>query len=88
MDLSWGKCECRRKLECAEQNAGIPERDEMFDLLDDIISDNAQVDLIGAQSSNVQYDELFTVLNSEVYPEVFFFIIKLLSEVDALESNE
>ena len=60
----------------------------MFDVFDDIISDDAEVDLIGAQSSNVQYDELFTVLNSEVYPEVFFFIIKLLSEVDALESNE
>ena len=39
-----------------EQNTGIPERDEMFDVLDDIISDNVEVDSIGAQSSNVQYD--------------------------------
>ena len=36
-----------------EPNAGIPERDEMFDVLDDIINDDAEVDLIGTQSSNV-----------------------------------
>ena len=37
----------------SEQNLGIPERDEMFNVLDDTISDDAEVDLIGAQSSNV-----------------------------------
>ena len=52
---------------------GIPERDEMFDVLDDIISDGAKVDPIGTQSSNVQYDELFTVLNYELYPRVSSF---------------
>ncbi len=29
----------------------------MFDMLDDIISDDVEVDPIDAQSSNVQYDE-------------------------------
>ena len=71
------------RLNVLEQNAGIPERDEMFDLLDDIISDDAEVDPIAAQSSNVQYDELFIALNSELYPEVssfssLNFLVKLM----------
>ena len=56
-----------------EQNEGIPDSDEMFDMLDDIISDGAEVDPVAAKSSNVQYDELFTTLNSELYPRVFSF---------------
>ena len=58
---------------CQEQNAGIPKSDEIFDVLDDIISDDAEVDSIGAQSSNVQYDELLTTLNSELSPRVSSF---------------
>ena len=45
----------------------------MFDVLDDIISNDAEVDQLGSQSSNVQYDDLFTALNSELYPGVFSF---------------
>ena len=36
-----------------QSNVGIPDRDEMFDVLDDIISDDVEVDPMGAQSSNV-----------------------------------
>ena len=36
-----------------EQNEGIPDRDEMFDVLDDIISDDAEVDLTLYETSNV-----------------------------------
>ena len=42
-------------------------------MLNDIISDGAKVDLIGAQLSNVQYEKLFTALNSELYLEVSLF---------------
>ena len=57
----------------SQPNAGIPDRDEMFDVLDDIISDDAEVDLIGAQASKVQYDDLFVALNSELYHIVSLF---------------
>ena len=40
-----------------EQNVEIPKRDEMFDVLDDIISEDVEVDSIGTQSSNLQYNE-------------------------------
>ena len=45
----------------------------MFDVLDDIISDGAEVDPVAAESSNVQYDALFTTLNSQLYPIVSYF---------------
>ena len=66
-----------------KQNAGLPKRDEMFDLLDDIISNGAKVDPIGAQSSNVQYNEFFTTLISKLYPGVssfslLNFLVKLM----------
>ena len=60
-------------LNVSEKNAGIPERDEMFDVLNDIIIEDAQVDLIDAQSSNVQYEELYIALNSELYPGMYSF---------------
>ena len=53
-----------------EPNVGIPKWDEMFDVLGDIISDDAKGNPIGTQSFNVQYDELFTALSSELYPGV------------------
>jgi len=56
-----------------EQNEGIPDMDEMFDVLDDIISDDAEVDLVTAKTSNVQYNELFEALNSKLYLGVFSF---------------
>ena len=52
-----------------ELNARIPERDEMFDVLGDIISEDAEGDPVGGQSSNEQYDDLFAALRSELYPE-------------------
>ena len=36
-----------------QPNSGVPDRDEMFDVLDDIITNDAEVDPLGAQSSNV-----------------------------------
>ena len=45
----------------------------MFDVLGDIISDDAKRDPIGGQSANVQYDELFATLSSEPYPGVSSF---------------
>ena len=36
-----------------EQSTKIPKRDEMFDVLDDIINDDAELNPIAAQSSNV-----------------------------------
>ena len=36
-----------------DQNEGIPERDHMFDVLDDIISDGEEVDSVAAESSYV-----------------------------------
>ena len=47
-------------------SAGIPERDEMFDVLGDVISD-VEGDPISGQSSNAQYDDLFTGLHSKLY---------------------
>ena len=47
-----------------QPNSGVPDRDEMFEVLEDINSNDAKVDQIGTQSSNVQYDDLFTTLNS------------------------
>ena len=61
-------------LSVPEPNAEIVKWDEMFDVLGDIISDDAEWDSIAAQSSNVQYDELFTNLNSELYSAVSSFI--------------
>ena len=66
-----------------EPCVGIPERDEMFDVLGDIISDDAEGDLIGGQSSNEQYNDLFTALRSELYPDVssfssLNFLVKLM----------
>ena len=48
----------------------------MFDVLRDIISDDTEGDPIGAQSSNIQYDELFAALNSELYPRVLSFFFR------------
>ncbi|KAL5543986.1 hypothetical protein UlMin_007770 [Ulmus minor] len=55
----------------------------MFEVLEDIISNDAEVDQLGSQSSNVQYDDLFTALNSELYPGVssfssLNFLVKLM----------
>ncbi len=36
-----------------KQNEGIPDRDEMFDILDDIIGDDAEVDVSTAVASTV-----------------------------------
>ena len=36
-----------------QPNSGVPDRDEMFDVLDEIISNDAEVDPLGAQLSNV-----------------------------------
>ena len=38
----------------SEQDEGIPDRDEMFDVFDDIICDDAEVDLSTVETSNVQ----------------------------------
>ncbi|KAL5555616.1 hypothetical protein UlMin_037852 [Ulmus minor] len=64
-------------------NLGVYDRDEMFEVLEDIISNDAEVDQLGNQSSNVQYDDLFTALNSELYPGVssfslLNFLVKLM----------
>ena len=56
-----------------QPNSGVHDRDEMFEVLEDIISNDAEVDQLGAQSSNVQHDDLFTALNSELYPGVSLF---------------
>ena len=66
-----------------EPSAGIPEHDEMFDVLGDIISDDAEGDPVGGQSSNEQYDDLFTALRFESYPGVssfssLNFLVKLM----------
>ena len=59
----------------------------MFDMLGDIINDDAEGDPVGGQSSNEQYDDLFAALRSELYPGVSSFSsLNFLSEVDALES--
>ena len=47
--------------------------DKMFDVLDDLLSDDAKVDPATVETSNVQYDELFRALNSELYPGVYSF---------------
>ena len=64
-------------------NSGVHNRDEMFEVLEDIISNDAKVDQLCSQSSNVQYDDLFTTLNSELYPGVssfssLNFLVKLM----------
>ncbi|KAL5538476.1 hypothetical protein UlMin_035499 [Ulmus minor] len=66
-----------------QPNSGVHDRDEMFEVLEDIISNDAEVDQLGNQSSNVQYDDLFTTLNSELYPGVssfssLNFLVKLM----------
>ncbi|KAL5582292.1 hypothetical protein UlMin_014734 [Ulmus minor] len=80
-------------------NSGVHDRDEMFEVLEDIISNDAEVDQLGSQSSNVQYDDLFTALNSELYPGVmnkwtnksFDELLKLLKlafpKIDLVESH-
>ncbi|KAL5565406.1 hypothetical protein UlMin_028570 [Ulmus minor] len=64
-------------------SGGINERDEMFDVLGDIISDDAEGDPVGGQSSNEHYDDLFAALRSELYPGVssfsaLNFLVKLM----------
>ena len=66
-----------------QPNSGVPDRDEMFEVLDDIINNDAEVGQLGAQSSNVQYDNLFAALNSELYQGVssfssLNFLVKLM----------
>ncbi|KAL5579027.1 hypothetical protein UlMin_011469 [Ulmus minor] len=82
-----------------QPNSGVHDRDEMFEVLEDIISNDAEVDQLGSQSSNVQYDDLFTALNSELYPGVmnkwtnksFDELLKLLKlafpKMDLVESH-
>ncbi|KAL5569048.1 hypothetical protein UlMin_025623 [Ulmus minor] len=67
----------------AGPSGGIHERDEMFDVLDDIISEDADEDAVGGPSSNDQYDDLFAALRSELYPGVssfssLNFLVKLM----------
>ena len=45
----------------------------MFDVLDDIIGDDAKVDASTAETSTVQYDELFDDLNLELDHGVLSF---------------
>ena len=61
------------RLSVSEPSAGIPEHNEIFDVLGDIISDDEEGDPIGGLSSNEQYDDLFTTLRSELYPGVSSF---------------
>ena len=66
-----------------EPSGGIHERDEMFDVLGDISSDDVEWDLVGGQSSNEQYDNLFAALRSELYPGMssfssLNFLVKLM----------
>ena len=56
-----------------ELSVKIPKCDEIFDVLGNIISDDAEGDPVGGQSSNVQYDVLFTTLRSKLYPGVSSF---------------
>ncbi|KAL5556601.1 hypothetical protein UlMin_038837 [Ulmus minor] len=82
-----------------QPNSGVHDRDEMFEVLEDIISNDTEVDQFGSQSSNVQYDNLFTALNSELYPGVmnkwtnksFDELLKLLKlafpKMDLVESH-
>ncbi|KAL5581538.1 hypothetical protein UlMin_013980 [Ulmus minor] len=82
-----------------QPNSGVHDRDEMFEVLEDIISNDAEVDQLGSQSFNVQYDDLFTALNSELYPGVmnkwtnksFDELLKLLKlafpKIDLVESH-
>ncbi|KAL5579308.1 hypothetical protein UlMin_011750 [Ulmus minor] len=67
----------------AGPSEGIHERDEMFDVLDDIISEDANEDAVGGPSSSEQYDDLFAALRSELYPGVssfssLNFLVKLM----------
>ncbi|KAL5542126.1 hypothetical protein UlMin_009836 [Ulmus minor] len=67
----------------AGPSGGIHERDEMFDVLDDIISEDADEDAVGGSSSNDQYDDLFAALRSELYHGVssfssLNFLVKLM----------
>ncbi|KAL5576253.1 hypothetical protein UlMin_017952 [Ulmus minor] len=67
----------------AGPSGGIHERGEMFDVLDDIISEDADEDAVGGPSSNDQYDDLFAALRSELYPGVssfssLNFLVKLM----------
>ena len=55
------------------QNEGIPNMDEMFDVLDNIIGDDAEVDASTTEAFTVQYDKLFDALNSELYPRILHF---------------
>ena len=66
-----------------EPSVEIPKCDEMFDVLDDIISDDEEGDPVGGQSSNGQYNDLFTALRYELYPGVssfssLNFLVKLM----------
>ncbi|KAL5569485.1 hypothetical protein UlMin_026060 [Ulmus minor] len=82
-----------------QPSSGVHDRDEMFEVLEDIISNDAEVDQLGSQSSNVQYDDLFTTLNSKLYPGVmnkwtnksFDELLKLLKlafpKMDLVESH-
>ena len=52
---------------------GMLERDKMFDVLGNIINDDAEGDPVGGQSSNEQHNDLFTTLRSELHPGVSSF---------------
>ena len=66
-----------------KHNDGIADMNEIFDVLDDIISDDVEVDSAPTKTSNLQYDELFRVINSELYHAVssfssLNFLVKLM----------
>ncbi|KAL5573251.1 hypothetical protein UlMin_022848 [Ulmus minor] len=79
----------------AGPSGGIPETDEMFDVLDDIISEDADEDAVGGPSANDQYDDLFAALRSELHPgwtnKSFDELLKLLKlafpKIDLVESH-
>ncbi|KAL5560927.1 hypothetical protein UlMin_030674 [Ulmus minor] len=71
----------------AGPSGGIHERDEMFDVLDDIISEDADEDAVGGPSSNDQYDDLFAALRSELYPGLLKLLKLAFPKIDLVESH-
>ncbi|KAL5552401.1 hypothetical protein UlMin_002577 [Ulmus minor] len=71
----------------AGPSGGIHERDEMFDVLDDIISEDVDDDAVGGPSSNDQYDDLFAALRSELYPGLLKLLKLAFPKIDLVESH-
>ncbi|KAL5573977.1 hypothetical protein UlMin_023574 [Ulmus minor] len=71
----------------AGPSGGIPETDEMFDVLDDIISEDADEDAVGGPSANDQYDDLFAALRSELHPGLLKLLKLAFPKIDLVESH-